>query len=607
MEYGLFDFLKLVGSLALFLYGMKIMSDGLQKLAGNKLRNVLSAMTRNRVMGVLTGVLISAVIQSSSATTVMVVSFVNAGLLSLVQSIGVIMGANIGTTVTAWVISLFGFGKFSISALSIPLMGLAIPFIFSSKSKNKSFGEFIFGFAFLFMGLDFLKDSMPDLQNNPEVLGFVRNFSDNGFLSVLFFLLIGTVLTIIVQSSSATVALTLIMTAKGWIDFPSAAAMVMGENIGTTITANLAAIPANISAKRAAFSHLMFNVLGVVWMLFVFKYFIQMVGGLVENATAVNPNGMTAFLASLSPQEYATITATNSSSAIAPELADKYKLYLEYQTSTSYGLSLFHTLFNVFNVSIMIWFVKVYEKICLFVIKPRKGTEDDEEFVLKYIGTGMSSSSELSILQVEQEVGVYANRVKRMLDFIREMTNMASNDKEFLKLYNRVEKYEEISDRMEVEIGNYVAKVSEGRLSNESKETTRAILRIVTEIESIADAACNIGRHLNRKSESGVSFDKSLIDNINSMYDLIDKAFENMIVILQNRKVSGPHLIESTSLEKEINDLRSLLKKQNVVNVDQMAYSYQSGVLYMDIINECEHLGDYIINVVDAMKAEKTS
>lgn len=607
MEYGLFDFLKLVGSLALFLYGMKIMSDGLQKLAGNKLRNVLSAMTRNRVMGVLTGVLISAVIQSSSATTVMVVSFVNAGLLSLVQSIGVIMGANIGTTVTAWVISLFGFGKFSISSLSIPLMGLAIPFIFSSKSKNKSFGEFIFGFAFLFMGLDFLKDSMPDLQNNPEVLGFVRNFSDNGFLSVLFFLLIGTVLTIIVQSSSATVALTLIMTAKGWIDFPSAAAMVMGENIGTTITANLAAIPANISAKRAAFSHLMFNVLGVVWMLFVFKYFIQMVGGLVENATAVNPNGMTAFLASLSPQEYATITATNSSSAIAPELADKYKLYLEYQTSTSYGLSLFHTLFNVFNVSIMIWFVKVYEKICLFVIKPRKGTEDDEEFVLKYIGTGMSSSSELSILQVEQEVGVYANRVKRMLDFIREMTNMASNDKEFLKLYNRVEKYEEISDRMEVEIGNYVAKVSEGRLSNESKETTRAILRIVTEIESIADAACNIGRHLNRKSESGVSFDKSLIDNINSMYDLIDKAFENMIVILQNRKVSGPHLIESTSLEKEINDLRSLLKKQNVVNVDQMAYSYQSGVLYMDIINECEHLGDYIINVVDAMKAEKTS
>lgn len=607
MEYGLFDFLKLVGSLALFLYGMKIMSDGLQKLAGNKLRNVLSAMTRNRVMGVLTGVLITAVIQSSSATTVMVVSFVNAGLLSLVQSIGVIMGANIGTTVTAWVISLFGFGKFSISALSIPLMGLAIPFIFSSKSKNKSFGEFIFGFAFLFMGLDFLKDSMPDLQNNPEVLGFVRNFSDNGFLSVLFFLLIGTVLTIIVQSSSATVALTLIMTAKGWIDFPSAAAMVMGENIGTTITANLAAIPANISAKRAAFSHLMFNVLGVVWMLFVFKYFIQMVGGLVENATAVNPNGMTAFLASLSPQEYATITATNSSSAIAPELADKYKLYLEYQTSTSYGLSLFHTLFNLFNVSIMIWFVKVYEKICLFVIKPKKGTEDDEEFVLKYIGTGMSSSSELSILQVEQEVGVYANRVKRMLDFIREMTNMASNDKEFLKLYNRVEKYEEISDRMEVEIGNYVAKVSEGRLSNESKETTRAILRIVTEIESIADAACNIGRHLNRKSESGVSFDKSLIDNINSMYDLIDKAFENMIVILQNRKVSGPHLIESTSLEKEINDLRSLLKKQNVVNVDQMAYSYQSGVLYMDIINECEHLGDYIINVVDAMKAEKTS
>lgn len=607
MEYGLFDFLKLVGSLALFLYGMKIMSDGLQKLAGNKLRNVLSIMTRNRIMGVLTGVLITAVIQSSSATTVMVVSFVNAGLLSLVQSIGVIMGANIGTTVTAWIISLFGFGKFSISALAIPLMGLAIPFIFSSKSKNKSFGEFVFGFAFLFMGLDFLKDSMPDLQNNPEVLGFVQNFSDKGFLSVLIFLFIGTVLTIIVQSSSATVALTLIMAAKGWIDFPSAAAMVMGENIGTTITTNLAAIPANISAKRAAFSHLMFNVLGVVWMLFVFKYFIQMVGGLVENVTAVNPNGMTSFLASLSPQEYAAITAANSNTALPPELADKYKLYLEYQTSTSYGLSLFHTLFNVFNVSIMIWFVKVYEKTCLFVIKPRRGAEDDEEFALKYIGTGMSSSSELSILQVEQEVGVYASRVKRMLGFIREMTNMVPNEKEFMKLYNRVEKYEEISDRMEVEIGNYVAKISEGRLSNESKETTRAILRVVTEIESIADAACNIGRHLNRKAESGVSFDKSLIDNINSMYDLIDKAFESMLEMIQSRKVSGMHLIESNSLEKEINDLRSMLKKQNVVNVDQKAYSYTIGVLYMDIINECEHLGDYIINVVDALKTEKTA
>jgi phosphate:Na+ symporter len=601
MDYGLIDFLKLVGSLGLFLYGMKIMSEGLQKLAGNKLRNVLSAMTKNRIMGVLTGVMITALIQSSSATTVMVVSFVNAGLLSLVQSIGVIMGANIGTTVTAWVISFFGFGKFSVSALSIPLMGLALPLIFSSKSRNKSLGEFIFGFSFLFMGLDFLQSSMPDLQNNPEVLDFVQNFTGMGLLSTLFFLMVGTVLTLIVQSSSATVALTLIMAAKGWIDFPSATAMILGENIGTTITANLAAIPANISAKRAAFSHLLFNIFGVIWMLLVFKHFVNFVDNLVPSFASVHPSEIKGFISSLSPEVYNQIT-TLPRSELSPELAALQAKYTSYQAATSYGLSLFHTLFNICNVSLMIWFVKLYEKICLTVIRPKKGEEEDEEFVLKYISTGLAPTDELSILQAEKEVDVYAARVKKMFGFVKKMTNLKNDDKKFLKLYNRTEKYEDISDRMEVEIGSYLSKVAEGKLSNQSKERVRAILRAVTEIESIADSACNIARHLKRKMEANTEFEESILENINSMYELMDKALENMQAMLKTPKMTESDLVNSKHIENSINEKRNQLKRENVDNLNQNLYSYQNGVFYIDIISECERMGDYIINVIESLE-----
>ena len=601
MDYGLIDFLKLVGSLGLFLYGMKIMSEGLQKLAGNKLRNVLSAMTKNRIMGVLTGVMITALIQSSSATTVMVVSFVNAGLLSLVQSIGVIMGANIGTTVTAWIIAFFGFGKFSISALAIPLMGLALPLIFSSKSRNKSLGEFIFGFSFLFMGLDFLQSSMPDLQNNPEVLAFVQNFTGMGIISTLLFLLVGTVLTLIVQSSSATVALTLIMAAKGWIDFPSAAAMILGENIGTTITANLAAIPANISAKRAAFSHLMFNVFGVLWMLLVFKHFVHLIDNIVPSFAGVHPSGITEFITSLSPEVYTQIT-TLPQSELSPELAALQDKYLTYQSATSYGLSLFHSLFNICNVSLMIWFVKLYEKICLRVIRPKKGEEEDEEFVLQYISTGLSSTDELSILQAEKEMEVYAQRVKKMVGFVKKMTNLKNSDKKFLKLYNRIEKYEDISDRMEVEIGSYLSKVSEGKLSNRSKERVRSILRAVTEIESIADSACNIARHLKRKMEAETEFEEAILENINSMYELTDKALDNMQQLLKNKKITETDLVNSKHIESVINEKRNQLKRENVENLNLKLYSYQNGVFYIDIISECERMGDYIINVIESLE-----
>ncbi len=601
MDYGLIDFLKLVGSLGLFLYGMKIMSEGLQKLAGNKLRNVLSAMTKNRIMGVLTGVMITALIQSSSATTVMVVSFVNAGLLSLVQSIGVIMGANIGTTVTAWIISFFGFGKFSISALAIPLMGIALPLIFSSKSRNKSLGEFIFGFSFLFMGLDFLQSSMPDLQNNPEVLAFVQNFTGMGIISTLLFLLVGTVLTLIVQSSSATVALTLIMAAKGWIDFPSAAAMILGENIGTTITANLAAIPANISAKRAAFSHLMFNVFGVVWILLVFKHFVHLIDNIVPSFAGVHPSGITEFITSLSPEVYTQIT-TLPQSELSPELAALQEKYLTYQSATSYGLSLFHTLFNICNVSLMIWFVKLYEKICLRVIRPKKGEEEDEEFILQYISTGMASTDELSILQAEKEMEVYAQRVRKMNGFVKKMTNLKNSDKKFLKLYNRIEKYEDISDRMEVEIGSYLSKVSEGKLSNRSKERVRSILRAVTEIESIADSACNIARHLKRKMEAETEFEEAILENINSMYELTDKALDNMQQLLKNKKITETDLVNSKHIESVINEKRNQLKRENVENLNLKLYSYQNGVFYIDIISECERMGDYIINVIESLE-----
>ncbi len=601
MDYNFFDFLRLLGSLALFLYGMKTMSDGLQKLAGNKLRNILSAMTRNRVMGVLTGLIISSIIQSSSATTVMVVSFVNAGLLSLLQSIGVIMGANIGTTLTAWIIAFFGFGKFSISALSIPLMGVSLPLIFSSKSKNKSLGEFIFGFAFLFIGLDLLQESMPDLQNNPEILAFLQNFTNNGIWSVLFFLAVGTVLTVIVQSSSATIALTLIMAVKGWIDFPSAAALVMGENLGTTLTANLAAIPANLSAKRAAFAHFLFNVLGLVWLTAVFTPFVGLVDSIILKVTSVSPAEMHGFISSISPEVYDQITNTPASQ-LSPELVALQKQHLNYQASTSYGLSLFHTLYNIINVAIMIWFVKYYEKACIAIVRPRRGEEEDEEFVLKYISAGIASTDEISILQAEKEVEVYVARTRKMFGFVKKSTNISHTDKKFMKLYNRTEKYEDICDKMEVEIGSYLGKVAEGRLSNQSKDKVRRILREVTEIESIADSSCNIARHLKRKMEADVVFEDLIIENINSMYDLLDKALENMHKILKNRKMTESDFQESKYIENSINEKRNLLKRENVENLNQNLYSYQSAVFYMDIISECERMGDYIMNVIESVE-----
>ena len=555
MEYSFYDFLKLLGSLALFLYGMKIMSEGLQKVAGDRLRSILTAMTTNRVTGVLTGVLITALIQSSSATTVMVVSFVNAGLLTLAESISVIMGANIGTTVTAWIISIFGF-KVDMAAFALPLLAIALPLIFSGKSNRKSVGEFIFGFSFLFMGLSYLKANAPDLNANPEMLAFVQNYTDMGFFSILLFLFIGTILTMIVQASAATMAITLIMCANGWISLELGAALVLGENIGTTITANLAALTANTQAKRAALAHFVFNVFGVIWVLIIFHPFMQLVNWVVD-----------------------TFFQTSN-----PEVAISYKL------------SAFHSIFNICNVCILIWGVKLIERTVCALIHPK---EEDEEPRLRFITGGMLSTAELSILQARKEIHLFAERTHRMFGMVQDLLHTEKDD-DFNKLFSRIEKYENISDNMELEIANYLNQVSEGRLSSESKLQIRAMLREVTEIESIGDSCYNLARTINRKRQTNQDFTEKQYEHIHFMMKLTNDALAQMIVVVEKPEHQSIDINKSFNIENEINNYRNQLKNQNILDVNNKEYDYQMGVYYMDIIAECEKLGDYIVNVVEA-------
>ena len=541
MEYSFYDFLKLIGSLGLFLYGMKIMSEGLQKVAGDRLRSILTAMTTNRVTGVLTGVLITALIQSSSATTVMVVSFVNAGLLTLAESISVIMGANIGTTVTAWIISIFGF-KVDMAAFALPLLAIALPLIFSGKSNRKSIGEFIFGFSFLFMGLSYLKANAPDLNANPEMLAFVQNYTDMGFFSILLFLFIGTILTMIVQASAATMAITLIMCANGWISLELGAALVLGENIGTTITANLAALTANTQAKRAALAHFVFNVFGVIWVLIIFHPFMELVNWVVD-----------------------TFFQSNN-----PEVAISYKL------------SAFHSIFNICNVCILIWGVKLIERTVCALIHPK---EEDEEPRLRFITGGMLSTAELSILQARKEIHLFAERTHRMFGMVQDLMHTEKDD-DFNKLFSRVEKYENISDNMELEIANYLNQVSEGRLSSESKLQIRAMLREVTEIESIGDSCYNLARTINRKRQTNQDFTEKQYEHIHFMMKLTDDALAQMIVVVEKPEHQSIDINKSFNIENEINNYRNQLKNQNILDVNNKEYDYQMGVYYMDIIAE---------------------
>ena len=392
------------------------------------------------------------------------------------------------------------------------------------------------------------------------------------------------------------------MCSRGWIGFESAAAMIMGENIGTTITANLAAFSANISAKRAAFAHLMFNVLGVIWMLFLFKFFIGMVGSIVGSMSSVNPAEMSSFVATLSPNDFSLIT-TAPASELSADLVTKQNIYHAYEASTSYGLSLFHTLFNITNVFIMIWFVNLYEKICKFVIKP-KVDEEDEEFQLQFITTGMLSTAELSILQAEKELEVYAKRTRKMFKLVQKLA-IAEDEVKFVKLFARIEKYEGISDRMEIEIGSYLSKVAEGRLSNQSKERIRSILRAVTEIESVADSCHNMARHYKRKVEAGTTFPDELRANIRTMWEILEKSFDKMQEVLKVQEVTDADMADSVKYENQINEMRNMLKRKNIEDVNENLYTYQTGVFYMDLVVECEHMGDYIINVVQSVKHKK--
>lgn len=560
MDYSFFDFLRLIGSLALFLYGMKIMSEGLQKFAGDSLRRILTAMTTNRVTGVLTGVLITALIQSSSATTVMVVSFVNAGLLTLTQSIGVIMGANIGTTVTAWLISALGF-KVDIAAFALPLLAFALPLFFSGKSSRKSIGEFVFGFAFLFMGLQSLKANAPDLGANPEMLAFVQNYTDMGFFSIILFLFIGAILTMIVQASAATMAITLIMCANGWIDYHLGVALVLGENIGTTITANLAALTGNTQARRAALAHLVFNVFGVMWVLVLFYPFTNAVSWFVTHVMKVSDPAM----------------------------------------AVSFKLAAFHTAFNISNTFIMIWFVSLIEKTVCTLIKPKV---EDEEYRLRYITGGMLSTAELSILQAHKEISLFAERTARMFNMVKELF-YEKNEETFLKTYSRIEKYENISDRMEIEIANYLTEVSEGRLSSESKEEIRIMLRAVSEIESIADSCNKLARSIKRRNEFKSEFTEEQNKHLDHMFELVSGALNRMNLILHKPELVHDDINPSYNIENEINNYRNQLKSRNIEDINNKLYQYQDGVYYMDMVSESEKLGDYVLNVVQAVIEKK--
>lgn len=563
MDYGIFDFLKLIGSLGVFLYGMKLMSEALQKVAGTKMRQILSAMTSNRVKGVITGLLITAIIQSSSATTVMVVSFVNAGLLSLIESIGVIMGANVGTTVTAWLISILGF-KISMAEVSLPLIGLCLPLLFSNKRYRKSWGELIIGFGLLFIGLEFLKASMPTLDSNSEILTYLKNYTDMGYASYILFMLIGTILTILIQSSSATMALTLVMCANGWINFDMAASMVLGENIGTTVTANLAATVANTTAKRAALAHFLFNVFGVAWVLAIFPIFLDWIEQLCVFLSIGNP---------VDPDHQKAIQAIPM------------------------ALSLFHTVFNITNVFLLIWFTKLIARLVSKMIPVRETT--DNAFTLKHIKIGLLSTPDASLFQAKEEITLYGRNTADMFHKVTECLDLPAKD--FIKSFEALIKMEDESDNIEVEIANYLTKVSESKLSTENSQRIRAMFKIVSEIESIADSSLNIAKAINRRNEQKVVFSEEITNKLKHMFALVEDTLNVMCanLAMEYKEVNAKKAYE---MEKAINAYRTILKQEHLIAIEEKRYDYPTGILYNDLFSECEKVGDYAINVTEAIK-----
>ncbi len=549
-------FFKIAGSLALLIYGMKVMSEALQKMAGSQLRHILGAMTTNRFTGVLTGMFVTASVQSSTATTVMTVSFVNAGLLTLAQAISVIMGANIGTTFTAWIMSL-GF-SFNLLDAVFPAFIIAILLIYTRR--HRYIGDFLFGVAFMFFSIALLSQTGKemDLSHDQNVIEFFGSFDKNSYLTIFSFLLIGTILTCILQSSAALMAITMVLCSSGVLPIYMGIALVMGENIGTTLTANLAALAANTQARRAAFSHLVFNVVGVIWVLILFYPFINMVCSFV---------GYDPHQGGIDPKKLSVVLAA------------------------------FHTSFNVCNTALLIWFIPQLEKLVCKIIAPRKN-EEEEDFRLRFIQSGIMKTPEISVLEAQKEIQSYSERIQRMFSMVNELL-YEKNEEKFIKLFSRIEKYESISDNMEIEIGNYLDNVSDSHLSDETKAKIRAMLREISEIESIGDSCYNIARTLSRKFKSKDDFTESQYEHTHQMFSLINSALTQMNSMFKNRKESfDPNT--SFNLENEINNYRGQLKTQNINDVNDHAYSYASGTMYMDIIQECEKLGDYVVNVVEA-------
>lgn len=565
--------LTLLGALGMFLYGMNLMSAGLQKAAGSKMRGMLTAMTSNPFKGVLTGLGITSVIQSSSATTVMTVGFVNAGLLTLSQAVGVIMGANIGTTVTAWLVSLLGF-KADISLFAVPLMAVGFILSLSKSDKRRHISELIVGFSLLFLGLSLMKESVPDLKETPEVLAFIQNWTSYGFGSVLIFLVFGTVLTLVLQSSSATMALTLIMVNMGWIPFEMGAAMVLGENIGTTITANIAAAVGNANARRAAMAHTLFNVFGVCWALALFRPFLMLVGTIITWFGLPNP-----------------MDIVNSS-----EIA----MTADESMSTLYGISMLHTLFNTFNTIILIWFVPVIVKIVERIIKDKKSDKEDT-VKLKFIDAGPLSTAELAIGQARNEVIHFAEISRNGLGYIRQLVN-AKSDKEFDQMCAKLVKYEEISDRIEYEIAQFLNALPEDSISEDTRTEAKRMYKIISELESLGDSGEAVSRILTRRNSHQQKFSTEQVANIEKMLDRVDHAYEVMIENLKAEHFESIDLRLATDCEIEINELRNTLREEEIYRIDRGEGDYRNSVYYLDTVSEIERMGDFIINISQALE-----
>ena len=555
-------FFRLIGALALLMFGMKTMSDSLQKMAGPQLRHVLGTMTTNRLTGILSGTLITAAVQSSTATTVMTVSFVNAGLLTLAQAISVIMGANIGTTLTAWIMS----AGFSFNITDFVWLAFFIAIILIYSKKRKIIGDFIFGISFMFLGLGTLRQTGidMDLAHNQPVLDFFASFDPHSFQTTITFLLIGSVLTMCVQSSAAVMAITMILCSTGVLPIYQGIALVMGENIGTTVTSNVAALTANTQARRAAMAHMVFNVFGVLWILCVFRPFIHLVCGWV---------GYDDMMEKTDPHF----------------VANAAKL--------SFVLAAFHTTFNLSNTFILVWFIPQIEKLVCKIIRPKKNADEDD-FRLRFIQSGIMKTPEISVLEAQKEIHCFAERIQRMFGMVKELLGETNDDK-FIKLYTRIEKYEGISDNMEIEIAKYLDQVSDSHLSDETKAKIRAMLREISEIESIGDSCFNIARTLNRRIRGKEDFIPSQYEHMHQMMELTDNALTQMNITLVGHKVDNDANL-SFNIENEINNYRNQLKSQNINDVNNHLYTYAIGTMYMDIIQECEKLGDYVVNVVEA-------